>query len=61
MEGACSFETLVTIYKTTRFHNPEDCNLNVHSHENLRTHPRDILSLYSLSVNNFSQSRWDVI
>jgi len=28
MEAAHSSEVLVTIYRTTQFHKPEDCNLN---------------------------------
>jgi hypothetical protein len=37
MEPACSSETSVCAYKTTRRHNPEDHNLNNHCSENLKT------------------------
>jgi hypothetical protein len=37
MEGACSSEISISSYKTTRFHNPEDHNLNNNRREILKT------------------------
>jgi hypothetical protein len=41
-EAACSSDKLVSIYKTTPCHSPEDGNLNNHHRENLRTY-RDLI------------------
>jgi hypothetical protein len=38
MRVACSSETLILIYQTTRYHNSEDLNLNAYRSENLRYH-----------------------
>jgi hypothetical protein len=34
MEAICSFETLVTTYKTTQHHNPEDHNQDLYHYFN---------------------------
>jgi hypothetical protein len=36
MEAVCSSETLVPTYKSTRRHNPENHNQQLHRRENLR-------------------------
>jgi hypothetical protein len=38
MEAACTSETSVFYHNTTWRHNPEDLNLYLHCHENLKTH-----------------------
>jgi hypothetical protein len=38
METKGSYETLVPTYQTTRRHIPENCNLNIHGHENTKSH-----------------------
>jgi uncharacterized Zn-finger protein len=38
METESSYETLVPTYQTTRRHIPEDCNVNIHRHENTKSH-----------------------
>jgi len=40
METARSSETLVSYHDTTRCHNPEDLDLNLHSCESPKTHIR---------------------
>jgi hypothetical protein len=37
MEAIRSSETLVTIYKTTRLHNPEDYHRHLHHRQNFKT------------------------
>jgi hypothetical protein len=38
MEATCSSETLISTYNTTRSHNPEYLNLNIHRLENIKTY-----------------------
>jgi hypothetical protein len=45
MKAVCSSETLVTIYKSTWHHNPEDHHLHLHHHENLKFHKMFLHSL----------------
>jgi hypothetical protein len=40
MEAASTSETWVNVYQTTQCNNPEDSNLQTHSHENLKFHKR---------------------
>jgi hypothetical protein len=37
MEVVCSYETFVPIYQTTWCHTPEECNLNILYHQNLKS------------------------
>jgi hypothetical protein len=36
-KAVCSSETLVIAYMTTRYPEPDDRNMNLHRHENLRS------------------------
>jgi hypothetical protein len=59
MEAEYAFDTLTPTYKTTRCHNPEDYNMNFHSHENIEPCTSNELSVnitYPLDafVNNIS-------
>jgi len=38
METVWTFEKFVPYHSTTGFHNPEELNLNLHYHENLKSH-----------------------
>jgi hypothetical protein len=37
MEAVCSSETLISIYESTRRHNPEDQHQHLHRRENLES------------------------
>jgi hypothetical protein len=47
MEAVCSTETLVTTYKSTRRHNPEDCHGRLRRLENLKSY-RPIVNIFML-------------
>jgi hypothetical protein len=47
MEAAGSFKLLVAVYQATRCHIPEDHNLNIHCHGNLKSHA-DLCICYRL-------------
>jgi hypothetical protein len=47
-ETAWSSEVLVSYCNATQYHNPEDLDLNLHSHENLKSHINNFI-FYSLN------------
>jgi len=50
METAWSFETMISYQNTVWRHNPEDLELNIHHHENLKSHNLDFVNCYSICV-----------
>jgi hypothetical protein len=49
MKAISSTDTLVTIYQTTRGHNPDDKILHGHRRENLQSHGRHIIRSFYVS------------
>jgi hypothetical protein len=45
MEASGSIKTLVTVYKTTGFPNPEDDNPSFHSHDNFKYYMTTIVRI----------------
>jgi hypothetical protein len=43
MEVASTSKTLVNFYQTTQHNNPEDSQLHIHHHENLKSHDKQII------------------
>jgi hypothetical protein len=53
--------TMVTTYKTTRRHNPEDHNRYLHGRENLKSEirsPGSTTAVFSDTVQNIQNRKW---
>jgi hypothetical protein len=49
MEAACTSETLVNFYQTTRRYNPEDSHLHIRRRENLKSYLLHLTNITSLA------------
>jgi len=52
METAWTSETAVPYHNVTHCHNPEELNLNLHHHENLKSHTWRIHDCYFIPCHN---------
>jgi hypothetical protein len=50
MEETWTSGTSVSYHRTTRRHNPEDLDFNLHSRENLKSHMRSVFSSVNVTV-----------
>jgi hypothetical protein len=50
MKAVCSFEILITIYKTTRHHNPEDHKWHLHRRENLNSQSENSVRILTHTI-----------